>query len=198
MDLKHTEHIRNTVSLLYNQKIGRNSESLNFLGKKSILANISYVDRFSWFWYQWKEESYPIVVPTNYTIGVSILSSQGVVTTTLERRVTKKKKKRLRKTRVKAFIPWFFFFLPQTRWKWMFLGFYIVKVNFAILCLLLFWPIRRLSDFTRKPMVLILVGMDAGDQDLNIGTKKKKKKKNHHRTFIIENQWCLLQPHPSW
>ena len=42
----------------------------------------SYVDRFSWFWYQWKEETLPFsMVPNNYTLGVSISSSQGVITT---------------------------------------------------------------------------------------------------------------------
>ena len=50
-----------------------------------------YVDWFSWFWYQWKEETLPYTkVPNNYTLGVSISSSQGVVTTPLGRRVTKK------------------------------------------------------------------------------------------------------------
>ena len=48
----------------------------------------SYVDRFSKFWYQWKEKPLPyIVVPNNYTSGVSISKSQ--VTTPSERRVTK-------------------------------------------------------------------------------------------------------------
>ena len=67
-----------------------------FLAKKSILAYISlkidifrsamfyyvivtsYVDQFSWFWYQWKEETLPYtMVPNNYTLGLSISSSQG-------------------------------------------------------------------------------------------------------------------------
>ena len=52
----------------------------------------SYVDRFSWILYQWKEETltYNTMVPNNYTLGASILNSQGVVTTPLWRRVTKK------------------------------------------------------------------------------------------------------------
>ena len=72
------------------------------LKKKSILAYISlkidivrsamfyylivtsYVDRFSWFWYQWKENTLPYTMKQyNYTLGVSISSSQGVVTTPL-------------------------------------------------------------------------------------------------------------------
>ena len=67
-----------------------------FLAKTSILAYIllkvdifrlailyyvivtSYVDGFSWFWYQWKEETLPYtMVPNNYTLGVSISNSQG-------------------------------------------------------------------------------------------------------------------------
>ena len=67
-----------------------------FLAKKTILAYISlkidifrsamlyyiivtsYVDRFSWFWYQWKEETLPFtMVPNNYTLGASIWNSQG-------------------------------------------------------------------------------------------------------------------------
>ena len=38
----------------------------------------SYVDRFSWFWYQWKEETFSYtMIPNNYTLGVSISNSQG-------------------------------------------------------------------------------------------------------------------------
>ena len=67
-----------------------------FLAKKSILAYISlkidifrsamfynvivtsWIDWFSWFWYQWKEETLSyIMIPNNYTLGVSISSSQG-------------------------------------------------------------------------------------------------------------------------
>ena len=41
----------------------------------------SYVDRFSSFWYQWKEKTLPYtMVPNIYTLGVSISSSHGVVT----------------------------------------------------------------------------------------------------------------------
>ena len=66
-----------------------------FLAKKSILAYISlkidifrsailyyvivtsYFDRFSWFWYQWKEETLPYtMVPNNCTLGMSISNSQ--------------------------------------------------------------------------------------------------------------------------
>ena len=99
MDLKLTEHVKNTISLLYKQKTWWNSDIWNFLAKKSILAHISLkidifrsamlyyvivtlcVDRFSWFWYQRKEETLPyIMVPNNYTLGVPISNSQGVVT----------------------------------------------------------------------------------------------------------------------
>ena len=114
MVLKLTEHVRNTISLLYKQKTGWNSDIWNFFRKKSILAYISlkinifrsailyyvivtsYVDRFSWFWYQWKEETLPYtMVPNNCTLGMSISNSQGGGNhTPLGRRVTKKKKKK--------------------------------------------------------------------------------------------------------
>ena len=96
MDLKLTEHVRNNISLRYKQTTGWNSNIWNFFSEKSILAYISlkinifrsamlyyvivtsYVDRFSWFWYQWKEETLSYtMVPNNYTLGVSILNSQG-------------------------------------------------------------------------------------------------------------------------
>ena len=92
-----------------------------FLAKNSILAYIllkinifrsvmfyyvivtSYVDRFSWFWYQGKEKTlFYTMVPNNYTLGMSISKSQGVVITPLRKMCYKKKKKRLRKTRVKS------------------------------------------------------------------------------------------------
>ena len=52
----------------------------------------SYVDRLSWFWYQCKEETLPYtMVPTKYTLGVSILKLlQGVVTTALRKTCYKK------------------------------------------------------------------------------------------------------------
>ena len=87
MDLKLTEHVRNTISLLYKQKLGKILIFGTFLAKKSILAYISlkiyifrsamfyyailtsYIDLFSWFWYKWKEETLPfIMVPNNYTL----------------------------------------------------------------------------------------------------------------------------------
>ena len=43
MDLKLTEHVRNTISLLYKQNTGRNSDIWNFLAKKSILAILAYI-----------------------------------------------------------------------------------------------------------------------------------------------------------
>ena len=81
MDLKFTEHVWNTISLLYmrkkkkkpnktKQNTGEILKLGTFLAKKSVLAYISlkldifrsdmsyyvivtsYVDRFSWFWYQ--------------------------------------------------------------------------------------------------------------------------------------------------
>ena len=74
---------------------------LEIFSEKSILAYISlkinifrsamfyyvivtsYIDNFLWFWYQRKEKTLPYtMVPYNYTLGVSISSSQGVVTTT--------------------------------------------------------------------------------------------------------------------
>ena len=77
--------------------------------KKSILAYISpeidifmsamlyyiivtsYVGRFSCFWYQWNEGTLSYTMESkNYTFGVSISNSQGVVITPLGRRVTKK------------------------------------------------------------------------------------------------------------
>ena len=40
------------------------------------LIVMSYVDRFSWFWYQWKKETLPYtMVPNNHTLGRSISSS---------------------------------------------------------------------------------------------------------------------------
>ena len=52
---------------------------------------MSYVDKFSWFWYQWKEETLPYtMVPNNYTLGVSISKSRGGNHPPLGRRVTKK------------------------------------------------------------------------------------------------------------
>ena len=96
MDLKLTEHVRNTIFLLYKQNTGWNSNICNIFSKKLILANISlkiyifrsamfcyvivtsYVDWFSWFWYQWKEETLPYtMVPNNFTLHMSISSSQG-------------------------------------------------------------------------------------------------------------------------
>ena len=85
MDLKLTEHVRNTISLeLYKQKKKKKKKKTDeipkfgtLLAKTSILAYIllkidifrsvmfyyvivtSYVDWFSWFWYQWKEETLP-------------------------------------------------------------------------------------------------------------------------------------------
>ena len=80
-ELKLSEHVRNTISLLYKQKTGWNSDIWNFFSEKMIFFFIfglvftenlfsspamfenvivtSYIDRFSWFWYQWKEETLP-------------------------------------------------------------------------------------------------------------------------------------------
>ena len=89
MVLKLSGHVRNTISLLYKQKTGWNSDIWNFFSEKidfffnfglfslkirflspAMFENVivmSYIDRFSWFWYQWKEETqYPI--PWNQTI----------------------------------------------------------------------------------------------------------------------------------
>ena len=111
MDLKLTEHVRDPIPFFVSKKqTGRNSDIWNFFSeKKSILAYISlkinifrsailyyvivtsYADRFSWFWYQWKEETLPYtIVPNNCTLDISISNSRGVVTTPLRRGVTKK------------------------------------------------------------------------------------------------------------
>ena len=51
-----------------------------------------YVEQFSWFWYQWKEETLSyIMVSNNFTLGMPISSSQGVVTTPLRKTCYKKK-----------------------------------------------------------------------------------------------------------
>ena len=56
---------------------------------------MSYIDRFSWFWYQWKEETLPYtMVPNNYTLGLSISKSERSNNHPIGRRVTKKKKKK--------------------------------------------------------------------------------------------------------
>ena len=95
MDLKLIEHVRNIISLLYEQNTGWNSHIWNFFSEKKINFGLyfaenqifrstmlyyvivsSYVCRFSWFWYQWKEETLPYtMVPNNYTLGVSSLNS---------------------------------------------------------------------------------------------------------------------------
>ena len=100
MELKLSEHIRNTISLLYKQKTGWNSDIWNFFSEKNELffnfglfslklrflspamfENVivtSYVDWFSWFWYQWKEETLPYtMVSNNHTLVPSISSSWG-------------------------------------------------------------------------------------------------------------------------
>ena len=99
MVLKPSGHVRNTISLLYMQKTGWNSdflelflERIDFLGVNFGLCSLkinflspamfenvivtSYVDRFSWFWYKWKEETLPYtMVPDDHTLGPSISSS---------------------------------------------------------------------------------------------------------------------------
>ena len=114
MDLKLKEHIRNTISLLYKQKPGEIPIFGIFLAKNSILAYIllkinifrsvmfyyvivtSYVDRFLWFWYQGKEKTlFYTMVPNNYTLGMSISKSQGVVITPLRKMCYQKKKKKV-------------------------------------------------------------------------------------------------------
>ena len=47
---------------------------LTFSGRPCFITSLwlvtSYADRFSWFWYQWKEETLPYtMVPNNYTFG---------------------------------------------------------------------------------------------------------------------------------
>ena len=116
MDLRLTEHVRNTISLLYKQKTRWNSdisywfsEKINFGLYISLKIDISSQPRFiTSLWrhtltdfhdsgYQWKEETLPYtMVPNNYTLGMSISNSQGVVTTPQENML----QKRLRKTRV--------------------------------------------------------------------------------------------------
>ena len=115
MDLTLTEHVRNTISLLYKQKTGWNSDFCKFFSeKKSILAILAYIllkiniFRSAMFLLRhWDVICWPIfmilvsierqnptlyyMVPNNYTFGVSISKSQGVVTTPLGRRVTKKR-----------------------------------------------------------------------------------------------------------
>ena len=117
MDLKLTKHVRNVISFFLSKAPGEISILGTFYRKKSILAYISlkidiirpasfyyviltsYVNQFSWFWYQWKEEILPYtMVPNNYTLGASIPNSYWVVTTPFGRRVTK----RLRKTRLRC------------------------------------------------------------------------------------------------
>ena len=95
MDLKLTEHVRNTIFLRYKQKIGWKDRYLELLAKKKIILVYislkivifrwamlyyvivtSYVNRFLWVWYQWKEETLPYtMVPNNYTLSLSILNS---------------------------------------------------------------------------------------------------------------------------
>ena len=56
------------------------SLKIHFLSP-AMLENVivtSYVDRFSWFWYRWKEKTLPYtMVPNNHTLGPSISSSLG-------------------------------------------------------------------------------------------------------------------------
>ena len=77
MVLKLSGHVRNTISLLYKQNTRWNSDIWNFFSEKmdfffnfglfslklrflspAMFGNVivtSCVDRFSWFWYQWKD-----------------------------------------------------------------------------------------------------------------------------------------------
>ena len=55
--------------------------------------------------------------------------------------------------------------LPQTRWKAEFPGIFMVKNKFY------HFSVFIDIDVTSKLLVLILVDMDRGDQDLYIGTK---------------------------
>ena len=126
MDLKLTEH-----DCWKHQKTGWNSDILNFFSKRFTFGLYfaenrhftsamfyyvivtSYVDRFSWLWYQWKEKTLPnTVVRNNFTLILSISKLQGGGNhhppPPLGRRVTK----RLRKTRVKLDLPYAFFLHP--------------------------------------------------------------------------------------
>ena len=98
MVLKLSGHVRNTISLLFRQKTGWNSDIWNFFKRKNWFffqfwstftenplfesGNVwkrhcdVIVDQFSWFWYQWKEETLPYtMIPNNHTLGPSISSS---------------------------------------------------------------------------------------------------------------------------
>ena len=100
MVLKFSGHIRNTISLLYKQKTEWNSDVWNFFSEKNgfyfqfwsifienPLFESGHVrkrhwdvirEKFSWFWYQWKEETLLYtMVPNNHTLGPSISSSWG-------------------------------------------------------------------------------------------------------------------------
>ena len=87
MDLKLTE--QTPFPFFISKKPGEIPIFETFLAKKSIFAYISlkidifrsvmlyyvnvtsYVDRFSSFWYQWKEDTLLYtMVPNNYTLGV--------------------------------------------------------------------------------------------------------------------------------
>ena len=101
MKLKLSRDVKKTTPLLYKQKSGWNSHCRKFFSEKidfifqfwsffsleirflspTMFENVivtSFVDRFSWFWYQWKEETIPYtMVPINNTLGPSISSSLG-------------------------------------------------------------------------------------------------------------------------
>ena len=112
IDLKLTKHVTNTISLLYRKKTWWNSDIWNFLAEKSILAYISlkidifrsamlyyvivtsYVDRYSWFWYQWKRRPYTILwFQTTILLVCQFQFTRGG-NHPLGRCVTKKKKKK--------------------------------------------------------------------------------------------------------
>ena len=55
----------------------------------------SYIGRFSWVWYQWKEQTlFFTMAPNNYTLGMSISKSQGGGNHPPRKTCYKKKKKK--------------------------------------------------------------------------------------------------------
>ena len=80
------KNLQNTISLLYKQKPLWNSAMFSYV------IVTSYVDRFSWFWYQWnkKTDPTPYYVTKQPHFGRVSLKITGVVTTPLGRCVTKK------------------------------------------------------------------------------------------------------------
>ena len=124
MVLKLSGHVTNTISLLYKQKTGWNSDNWNIFSEKKIdfFLIVLYFHWKSAFWVRpclktslWRhtltdfhdfginEKKRPYPIPWYQTIILWVRQFQvhkGVVTTPLVNHVTKKKKKMLGRTRV--------------------------------------------------------------------------------------------------